>query len=40
MKINVEGEDISWDELFKRIDAVRKEEYNREKWSKVFQKMR
>jgi len=40
MKINVEGEDITWDELFKRIDAIRLEEYNREKWSKVFHKMR
>lgn len=39
MKINVEGEDISWDELFKRIDEIRLSEYNREKWSKIFRKM-
>ena len=39
MKINVEGEEITWDELFERIDKTRKEEYNRQKWSKIFQKM-
>ena len=39
MKINLEGEDISWDELFKRIDEIRLSEYNREKWSKIFRKM-
>lgn len=39
MKINVKGEDISWDELFKRIDEVRLTEYNREKWSKIFKRM-
>ena len=45
LKINVinpdgDEEEITWNELFKRIDAIRKEDYNREKWSKVFQKMR
>ena len=39
MKINVEGEDITWDELFKRIDEIRQAEYKREKWSKIFNKM-
>jgi alpha-ketoglutarate-dependent taurine dioxygenase len=39
MKINVKGEEITWDELFKRIDEVRLTEYNREKWSKIFRKM-
>jgi len=39
MKINVEGKDITWDELFERIDKVRREEYNRQKWSKIFRKM-
>jgi len=39
MKVNVEGEEITWDELFKRVDEVRKAEYNRAKWSKIFHKM-
>jgi hypothetical protein len=39
MKINVEGEDITWDELFKRVDEVRLSEYKRQKWSKVFERM-
>lgn len=39
MKINVEGEEITWDELFQRIDEIRLSEYNREKWSKIFRKM-
>tara|TARA_B100000963_G_scaffold261009_1_gene229218 strand:+ start:3447 stop:4514 length:1068 start_codon:yes stop_codon:yes gene_type:complete len=39
MKINVEGEEITWDELFKRVDAIRLEEYNRGKWSKIFDRM-
>ena len=39
MKINVEGEEITWDELFERVDEVRLGEYNRQKWSKIFERM-
>ena len=39
MKINVEGEEITWDELFKRVDEVRLAEYNRDRWSKIFNRM-
>ena len=36
---NVEGEDITWEELFKRVDEVRLSEYKSDKWSKIFNKM-
>jgi alpha-ketoglutarate-dependent taurine dioxygenase len=39
LKINVKGEEITWNELFQRIDKNRLEEYNRQKWSKIFRKM-
>jgi len=39
MKISLEGEEITWDELFKRIDDIQLAEYKRAKWSKVFKRM-
>lgn len=39
MKINLLGNDISWDELFEKIDKIQLEEYNVRKWSKIFRKM-
>ena len=39
MKINHLGNEISWDELFEKIDKIQLEEYNVRKWSKIFRKM-
>ena len=39
MKINLMGNEISWDELFAKIDKIQREEYNLKKWSKIFRKM-
>lgn len=39
MTINVDGKNITWDELFKRVDEVRLAEYNSAKWSKIFKRM-
>ena len=39
MTVNVEGEDITWEELFKRVDEVRLDEYKSARWSKIFNRM-
>lgn len=39
MTVNVDGKNITWDELFKRVDEVRLTEYNSAKWSKIFKRM-
>ena len=36
MKISLEGEEITWDELFKRIDDIQLAEYNRKKMVENF----